>query len=66
MLVPEDELVRRAKALEAAGGYKVPDSQSPWQVIFRDLAGQFDEGLVLRGAEAFRDIAARHMPRDNH
>ncbi|MEO0937163.1 MAG: IlvD/Edd family dehydratase [Pseudomonadota bacterium] len=66
MLVSEDELAARAAALEAAGGYAVPDSQSPWQVIFRDLAGRFDEGMVLRGADAFRDIAARFTPRDNH
>ncbi|MEL7099648.1 MAG: IlvD/Edd family dehydratase [Pseudomonadota bacterium] len=66
MLVDDVELAKRAQALERAGGYTVPQSQSPWQVIFRDLAGQFDEGLVLRGADAFRDIAASHMPRDNH
>ncbi|MEM8578864.1 MAG: IlvD/Edd family dehydratase, partial [Pseudomonadota bacterium] len=66
MLVPEAEIAQRAAALEAASGYPVPASQSPWQVIFRDLAGRFDEGMVLHGADAFRDIAGQHLPRDNH
>ncbi|MEO0390560.1 MAG: IlvD/Edd family dehydratase [Pseudomonadota bacterium] len=66
MLVGADDLAARAEALAAQGGYAVPASQSPWQVYFRDLAGRFDAGMVLRGADAFRDIAAQHMPRDNH
>ena len=66
MLVDEAELARRAEALAAAGGYAHPESQSPWQEIFRDRVGRFDEGMTLRGADAFRDIARKHMPRDNH
>ncbi|MEM6758496.1 MAG: IlvD/Edd family dehydratase [Pseudomonadota bacterium] len=66
MLVDEAELARRAEALEAAGGYAYPQSQSPWQEIFRDRVGRFDEGMTLRGADAFHDIARKHMPRDSH
>lgn len=66
MLVPLDELAARAQALEAAGGYDHPASQSPWQEIFREKVGRFDEGMTLKGATAYQDIARKSMPRDNH
>jgi len=66
MLVPLDELVDRAKALEAAGGYPYPEHQTPWQQYFRQLVGQFDSGMTLRDAPEFRDIARKTMPRDSH
>ncbi|MEM9788207.1 MAG: IlvD/Edd family dehydratase [Pseudomonadota bacterium] len=66
MLVPLDELAARAQALEAAGGYDHPASQSPWQEIFREKVGRFDEGMTLDGAAKYQDIARKKMPRDNH
>mgnify|MGYP003625276674 FL=1 len=66
MQVPLDELATRARDLVAAGGYGVPESQSPWQALFREKVGRFDEGMVLEGAPDFRDIARKFMPRDNH
>ncbi len=66
MLVPLDELASRARALAAEGGYGVPESQSPWQALFREKVGRFDEGMTLDGAAEYRDIARKHMPRDNH
>ena len=66
MLVPLDELATRARDLAAAGGYGIPDSQSPWQMLFREKVGQFDEGMLLEGADQFKDIARKSMPRDNH
>jgi dihydroxy-acid dehydratase len=66
MLVPLEELAERARALEAAGGYAAPESQSPWQEYFRSLVGRFDEGMTLKGADAYKDISRQHMPRDNH
>ncbi|MEK6215603.1 MAG: dihydroxy-acid dehydratase, partial [Boseongicola sp.] len=44
----------------------IPESQSPWQEIFRERVQPFSEGMVLEGAPKFRDIARKHMPRDNH
>ncbi len=44
----------------------IPESQSPWQEIFRERVRPFSEGMVLEGAPKFRDIARQHMPRDNH
>jgi dihydroxy-acid dehydratase len=66
MLVPLDELAERARALEAAGGYPAPESQSPWQQYFREKVGRFDEGMILEGADKYQDISRRFMPRDNH
>lgn len=66
MLVPLAELADRATKLVAAGGYAQPESQTPWQQYFRDLVGQFDEGMILRDADKYQDIARKSNPRDSH
>ena len=43
----------------------VPDHQTPWQEIQRGIVDQFDEGMVLRPAVKYRNIATI-IPRDNH
>ena len=64
MLVDAEELARRREAGE--GSPPPPESQSPWQAIFRDRVRPFSEGMTLRGADAFRDLARKGIPRDNH
>ncbi|MEP1353770.1 MAG: IlvD/Edd family dehydratase [Tateyamaria sp.] len=66
MLIDASELATRAAALSDAGGYASPENQSPWQEIFRDRVGRFDEGMTLKGAAEYQDISRKHMPRDNH
>ncbi len=66
MLIEPSELAARSAALQEAGGYASPENQSPWQEIFRDRVGRFDEGMTLRGATDYKDISRKHMPRDNH
>ncbi|WP_227447574.1 IlvD/Edd family dehydratase [Cognatishimia sp. F0-27] len=66
MLVDAEELQQRARDLLAAGGYAIPEDQTPWQMIFRERVDRFDRGMVLKGADGFRDIARKHMPRDSH
>jgi dihydroxy-acid dehydratase len=66
ILVPADELARRREALQAAGGYAYPAHQTPWQEIQRGMVRQFDEGMVLGPAPAYRDVARKALPRDNH
>ena len=67
MLVPAEELQRRREELERNGGYKVPESQTPWQEIFRKEVGQLAEGMVLKGATKFQRVAkTMGLPRDNH
>ena len=44
-----------------------PDSQSPWQEIFREKVEPFSKGMVLRGASEYQDISrTKGIPRDNH
>lgn len=64
MLVDAAELARRRAALPERPF--APDSQTPWQEIFRDRVRPFAEGMTLAGADAYRDIARRFVPRDNH
>ncbi len=66
MLVSDDELAQRRHELAETGGYRIPESQTPWQQMFREHAGQFAEGMGLKGSADYRDIARSGMPRDNH
>ncbi|WP_298191224.1 IlvD/Edd family dehydratase [Novosphingobium sp.] len=67
MLLPEDELSARRAALEAAGGFPYPPSQTPWQEIYRERVGQLSTGGILEGAEKYQRIAqTMGLPRDNH
>ncbi|SNT75455.1 IlvD/Edd family dehydratase [Paracoccus seriniphilus] len=66
LLLDDKEIAARRAALDAAGGYKVPESQSPWQAIFRDRVRQFSDGMVLDGADQFRDIGNKALPRHSH
>jgi dihydroxy-acid dehydratase len=66
MLVPLAELADRATKLVAAGGYAQPESQTLWQQYFRELVGQFDEGMILRDADKYQDIARKSNLRDSH
>jgi dihydroxy-acid dehydratase len=67
VLIPDEELAERRHALEAAGGYPHPPSQTPWQAIQRTLVGQASTGSILEGAEAYQRIAqSMGLPRDNH
>ena len=60
-------MLRRRAALEAAGGFAYPASQTPWQAIQRALVGEMETGAILEGSEAYQRIAqTRGLPRDNH
>lgn len=66
LLLDAQELRRRRKELEDGGGFKIPPSQTPWQQIFRQHVGPFNEGMVFDACAEYRDIARRYRPRDNH
>ncbi len=67
MLISDEELAERRKALEAAGGFKYPASQTPWQEIQRGVVGQMGTGMVLENAVKYQKIdEAMGIPRDNH
>ncbi len=66
ILLPAEELAARAAELARTGGYKVPESQSPWQQYFREMVQPFPKGMTLRDAPNYRGIARKFTPRDNH
>jgi dihydroxy-acid dehydratase len=67
VLLEERELAARRAALEAAGGYRSPPSQTPWQQIQRAMVSQLGDGMILNGAEKYQRVEARFgVPRDNH
>ncbi len=66
MLVPMEDLAERARIFEAQGGYDAPESQSPWQALFREKVGRFDQGMILQDADQYQDISRKGLPRDNH
>jgi dihydroxy-acid dehydratase len=67
ILISDEELDTRRRALKAAGGYPIPPSQTPWQEIQRALVGQADTGATLELATKYRQIAqTKGIPRHNH
>ncbi|MDQ0836416.1 IlvD/Edd family dehydratase [Sphingomonas faeni] len=67
VLISDEELAERRRALTADGGYAFPRSQTPWQEIQRATVGQMETGAILEGAEKYQRIAqTMGLPRDNH
>jgi dihydroxy-acid dehydratase len=67
ILIPPGELAERRAALQKRGGYKYPASQTPWQEIQRSMVEQLADGMVLRPAVKYQNIAhTMGIPRDNH
>lgn len=67
MLIPDAELTSRYAALKAAGGYKFPKSQTPWQEIQRKMVDELSHGMVLKPAVKYQKIHKTFgIPRDNH
>ena len=67
ILISAEELAKRRKDLEAAGGYQFPESQTPWQEIQRGIVEQLGDGMVLKPAVKYQRVAQTYgVPRDNH
>jgi dihydroxy-acid dehydratase len=66
ILIPEAELAARRATLEKSGGYKYPESQTPWQEIQRGMVDQLAQGMVLKPAVKYQRVAQKYVPRDNH
>ncbi len=65
--ISDAELAQRRADLQKRGGFPFPKSQTPWQEIQRSMVAQFDEGMVLKPAVEFKDVAhVSPVPRDNH
>ena len=61
MLVDEEEIEKR----KTQGVPEYPDSQTPWQEIYRNGVSQIDKGAVLEDAVKFQDVK-KDLPRNNH
>lgn len=61
-LVSDAEFLNRRKAGAAPA---VPESQTPWQELYRQTVGHLHEGAVIEDAVRFRRVA-RTPPRHNH
>ena len=67
ILISAEEIDSRFKTLAANGGFPIPQSQTPWQEIFRERVTQFDEGMIMKGADKYQKIAtSKGVPRHNH
>ena len=67
ILATDAELAARRESLVLAGGYAVPESQTPWQEIQRGLVDELATGMVLEPAVRYQRIAqTKGVPRDNH
>jgi len=67
ILVSDDEIAKRRAALQGNGGFHYPQHQTPWQEIQLGMVDQFDQGMVLKPAVKYQDVAhTRGVPRDNH
>lgn len=60
----DDEIAQRKKEM---GKYPIPESQTPWQDIFRDTVGELSEGMVINSAVKYQRIAQKFgVGRQNH
>jgi dihydroxy-acid dehydratase len=67
ILISDEDLAARRKALAGDGGYAFPGHQTPWQEIQRGIVDQFSEGMVLKPAIKYQRVAQTSgVPRDNH
>jgi dihydroxy-acid dehydratase len=67
ILISAEELAQRRLALQQAGGFKYPASQTPWQEIQRAMVDQLADGMVLKPAVKYQRVAQTFgVPRDNH
>jgi dihydroxy-acid dehydratase len=67
ILISDEEIARRRTELQAAGGYKYPAHQTPWQEIQRGIVDQLGSGMVLKPAVNYQRLAqTAGLPRDNH
>src|SRR5690606_331503 len=66
IIVSDEEIQRRRLDLQEEG-YAYPKHQTPWQEIQRSMIDQLSEGMVLKPAVKYQNIAETSgLPRDNH
>ena len=66
ILISDEELAVRRAELEEDGGFKAPESQTPWQELQRGVVDQLHHGMVLKPAVKYKKIARTFIPRHSH
>nr|WP_319516425.1 IlvD/Edd family dehydratase [uncultured Cohaesibacter sp.] len=66
LLLSEEEIAKRRDALLASGGPNNPQSQTPWQEMFRKSVRPFAEGMIIEGADSYLDVGNTTVPRHSH
>ena len=67
ILISNEEYARRKSALKKRGGFKSPESQTPWQEMQRGMVDELSNGMVLKPAVKYQRISfTKGIPRDNH
>ncbi|RMJ26080.1 Dihydroxy-acid dehydratase [Aspergillus sp. HF37] len=66
ILVADEELSKRRNEIERNGGYTGPESQTPWQELFRKETGQLSEGMVFTRAVKYQRLVQQEELRHNH
>ena len=67
ILISAEEYAQREEALANDGGFRIPESQTPWQEIQRSMVDELSEGMVLKPAVKYQKVAwTKGVPRDNH
>lgn len=66
VLIDSAEIADRQEHLAKSGGFPMPASQTPWQEIQRSQVEQFAEGMTLKAATKYKNVAQIALPRDNH
>lgn len=65
--IPKVEIDKRHRVLKKKGGHPIPESQTPWQEIQREIVDELSEGMVLKPAVKYQKIDRKKgVPRDNH
>ena len=62
-LVESDEIERRMAEEPAP---PIPESNTPWEELYREKTGQLGEGGVMDFAVKYRGTATKGLPRHNH
>ena len=66
VLISDAEHERRKKALAKEGGFKIPESQTPWQEIQRAMVDEWRRGWCSNRGQYQRISTTKGTPRDNH
>lgn len=67
MQIPEQEIRSRRDELMKNGGFRMMESHTPYQDLFRREVGPLSEGMVFPRAVKYQRVAQNFpIPRDNH